>query len=652
MSRTHVITRMRSASRGKLKALARSTVSLLDVPERIPPWQWMEQHRVLPSGSDEPGLIRTIRTPWIRWIMDRCVSRRHNKVVVCCGSQLAKTEMLISLLGWRLAIDPAPAIYYAPTMHMARIISLNRITPMILSTPALRDRWTRSRDSTFDKTVCGQRLIIGWAGSRTQTRSYSAPLVLIDERDAMRQIGAEGDVVDVASARTSGYSDPMVVVASSPLKGNVRSEVLDETGMEHWVVDRDNEIDSPTWLLWQQGTRHEWAWPCPECDEYFVPRQHLLHWEGKDDPNLAHATARLVCPACGGALDHSQVSGMNARGAPIAPGQRFENGEVVGEEKASRIYSIWISGLCSPWVSWGDRAHDLVRGMITERMHIGAMQAVVNTGFGQLYSADRQDLREEEARKYVADYKMGEVNERITLVTMGVDVSADRFIVIVRGWAPDHTSWMLDRAYIYGDTSHPQAWRDLWEYIDGTEFGDLTIDRVGIDAGYRPNNTYEFVREHRGKVHAVMGTHNQKKLYQTQPVDVDIRGRIVKHGCKLGTYNSNMAKEYVHAHMMYDHDEPGAYLVPKDVPAQYFREITAEYKTVSREGVVRFKQIRRDNHDLDAEAIAYIMAYSTVVRKRRPNVARKDERVHTSKTEKTPPQQPGAEWGYGIGASW
>lgn len=566
--------------------------------------------------------------------------------VMVCGSQVGKTDgVLLNLMGHRLDTDPAPVIYFSPTQNQAKSISKFRVAPMLASVRSLDEALEHGMNNTiFEKHINGQRLGISWMGGKTEQRSYSAPLVLIDERDAMAQLGAEGDIVDVIQARTASYPDPMVVVTSSPLKGRVQSKVL-ESGLEHWVVDAENEIDSPSWLLWQQGTRHEWAWPCPHCGEFFVPRRRLLWWEQTDDPDRAAESAVMICPHCGSQIGYERASSMNDRGLFVAPGQSVTPaGELVGEERHSAVFSCWVSGLASNWYPWPRRVRDFVRAEIQERKIPGSLQAVINTQFGELYADSVGEVDDQTIRQCMADYALGDVREEVTTLTMGVDVSADRFIYVVRGFSPEFTSWLVDYGYLFGDTDTPAQWRVLEEFMLDSDWQGHTIVRTAVDAGWRPNNTYDYARKHKGSVFATMGTDNQKAMYATRYVDIDIRGKVVRNGAKLSTYNANMAKEWVHSHAMYDAADPGAFFVPRDTDEDYFRQLTSEYRT-ERNGKVQYRRLREANHYLDCECMAYVMAYTMGVRKR--------AHKRTARGVEQPMrQQPGAGWGGGWGSNW
>ena len=84
---------------------------------------------------------------------------------------------------------------------------------------------------------------------------------------------------------------------------------------------------------------------------------------------------------------------MNARGAYVAPGQRIEpDGVVIGDPPESTTVSFWVSGLASPFVSFGERA-----GRYVEALNSGdqeEVQTVINGGFGELWAPAGGDAPE------------------------------------------------------------------------------------------------------------------------------------------------------------------------------------------------------------------------------------------------------------------
>src|SRR5690606_27638038 len=99
----------------------------------------------------------------------------------------------------------------------------------------------------------------------TELASQEAALALVDEIDRMdTDVGGEGSPLALAEARTETYPDGKSIVTSTPTEGNVGAKQL-ETGLTHWEEAAPEDVGSSIWKLWQDGTRYEWAWPCPDC---------------------------------------------------------------------------------------------------------------------------------------------------------------------------------------------------------------------------------------------------------------------------------------------------------------------------------------------------------------------------------------------------
>jgi phage terminase large subunit GpA-like protein len=128
--------------------------------------------------------------------------------------------------------------------------------------------------------VSGVPVRLAWAGSANQLKSDPAGLAIVDERDGMaKNIKGEGDPVRLLEVRGDTHADFTLGVTSTPTAGTVEIEEDEASGLEFWrVVDQDDiaSLGSPVWKLWQRGTRYHWAWLCPHCGEYFIPRFKCL----------------------------------------------------------------------------------------------------------------------------------------------------------------------------------------------------------------------------------------------------------------------------------------------------------------------------------------------------------------------------------------
>lgn len=532
-------------------------------------------------------------------------------------SQIGGTDCILNIIGHRMDDDPTPVIYVGPTKSFIEKQAEPRLMAMLKSAVSLWPKVAKGKRSTKTlKTIAGLPVRLAWAGSATELSSMAAGLGLCDERDRMENdVGGEGDPVDLMEARGSTYPDFTSVIMSTPTIGNVTEKKHPETGMVHWGVAEADDIQSPTWKLWQQGTRHEWAWPCPDCSEYFIPRFSLLSWPKDSTPYQASKTAQVACPHCGSLIGNEQKSVMNARGVFVAPGQRVDkDGIVTGDPPDSDTASYWVSGLCSPWRSFGQRAKawlEAVRSGDQTRI-----QTVLNTGFGELYHLGGDaptweavlDLRQPYARDSVPDGALK--------VFCCVDVQKNRFVYTVRGWGNGLESWLIREGEIYGDTEFDSAWIELGQLLD-VQFDDRPIDLMLVDSGYRPgdkfkrpdNQIYAFARKHRGRVRATKGQQTLEKPFKASLIDVTLGGKVYKKGLQLWHLNTDYFKSFVHGRLEWPAGEPGGWHLYSDVSEDYCQQITAEARVVKPSGHFAWIQIRRDNHFLDCESMQVAAAH-------------------------------------------
>jgi phage terminase large subunit GpA-like protein len=341
---------------------------------------------------------------------------------------------------------------------------------------------------------------------------------------------------------------------------------------------------------------------------------------------------------------------MNAAGRYVAPGQKVVNGEVVGEPPDADTATFWISGLVSPFKSFGDRAADYIRAVQSgdqERIRV-----VVNTGFGELYTFRGDAPKKEEVRSRSQGYRFGDVPEEVRWITAYVDVQKRRFVYAIRGWASAMESWLLEADEIHGETEYDQVWAELAEFRL-REFGrkKLRIRRLGVDSGYRPgekwrrpdNQIYAFCRRFRGWALATKGQDRLPKPLRPALIDVTLKGQTYKQGLQLWHLDTDFFKSWVHSRLEWPAAQPGGWWVPEDVSDDYCQQLTAEARTVKPTGQAVWIRIRRENHFLDCEAGNVAMAYSLGlhrVRRKKPNA---DEAVATSETKSRDVSPPSSE---------
>lgn len=562
------------------------------------------------------------------------------------GSQMGKSILAQNVIGARLDDDPAPIIYVAPTQSNIDSVVEPKIMEMFRGCKSLWDKLAKGHKSTkHHKRVSGVSFRMAWSGSATELASDSAALGIVDEVDRMEQdIKGEGSPVELTEARTSVYPDGRVGITSTPTEGTVTTFEHPDTKLVHWAVADPKLILSVVWRLWQEGSRHEWAVPCPSCREYFIPRFLLLTWPDKATPETAEKEARLACQHCGDLHDDSSKNWMNAHGYMLAPGQRPD---ALGEDDGPRVihdfeqeisevvefgdylprpsstHSFWVSGLMSfsPKKSFGFLASKFLRATLSGEFE--RLKGVLNTDFGELFRVHGEAPEWDRVLECAADYTAGAIPEAAKFLTAGVDIHDHRINYVVRAWASDYTSWLVAHGELWGEVDQPTVWAEL-DRVLMRDYEGLAISKMAVDSGHEANYVYAFCRQHRGLAIPTKGYGEMDKPYRASLIDVNVRGKTIKNGIQLWHINSDIMKSWVHSRVEWPKDQPGGWYLPSDIDEDYCKQIVAEQRVTKASGKVVWIAIAADNHYLDAESLAYAAAriLGTAAPKARPSQAK------------------------------
>ncbi len=541
------------------------------------------------------------------------VESPYERIVVVCGSQMAKTEGIFNILGQRFTDGPfVPAMYVGPTEKQVLSIMSDRVDKMLRSTPVLWDRTEKGqRYKTTEKFIAGVRFGAAWAGSATELASHPCGLVLVDERDRMdSDAGNEGDPVKLAEARMKNFWCAKSGIFSTPTL----------------------EGASPIWSLLEQGTMMFWAWPCIGCGVYFVPELSLLHWD-KAGPageemtaDQRAATAHVACPKCGQVHRTRDRDRINANGA-FLPHRRLADTErterpvlahyvQVEKPAATSTASFWISGLASPWVRFEKIAKELIDAYASAETE--TIQAVVNTMGGELFRVKGEAPKWEEVGANRSPYPPHKAVPGVQRITMGVDVQRDCLYYVIRGWGYMSESWLIENGQLAGDTEFDAVWQALRERVQ-RQVGDRQIDRAFVDSGYRPGDVhrrpdhavYTFARSMPGVVFPTKGQDAlQGAPFQFRHIDYSRGGTVVKGGVKLCHINTDFFKRWIHGRVRWPEGQPGAWHLHEETSEEYCRHIVSEELVLKASGRATWVRKSRANHYLDCEVNATAAAYS------------------------------------------
>lgn len=584
-----------------------------------------------------PGPRRPEVTPYAVAFGRAIHARTHRRVVAVFGAQMGKSDTMLDIIGSRLDTSPVPILYVGPTSQMIREQWEPRVMELLDEAPTLAGKVSRGkRMKKTLKYISGVPLRLAHGRSSSALKSDRFGLALTDEADElMANLNGQGDPIGLIDMRGNTYADFVHAITSTPSKGPSEVRLDEESGLEFWAdVDR-KEVESTIWRLWLSGTRHHYAWPCPHCGEYFIPRFKCLGWEkpkdarGKDlpsSPTMAKRTAHLVCPRNGCIIEEdvavegtnaSAKEWMNDRGRYVAPGQWVDGeGVVHGLASESWTLSYWASGLASPFKTWGEQAAEYVNAVRSGNHN--AIQTVLNGGFGELYAASGGAVPDWTALQALRlPYQRGEVPDGVRFVTMGIDVQANRLVWTKRGWGIRQESWLIDNGELWGETDQDDVWTDLAEEIEAGVDG-MHIRRAFVDSGFRPgkkflvpeHKIYEFCRRYSRVAFATKSMSFKPKTPLTMSrSDVTAKGEKSKYGLEIVRLDSDFFKSWVHQRLSWPEDQPGGWHLHSEVDEDYCRQIVSEARIAKPSGGVAWVPRSTANHYLDAEALAYAAAY-------------------------------------------
>jgi phage terminase large subunit GpA-like protein len=637
--------------------------------KRQTPDEWARQNRVYGPETGWPGARNPEITPYTIPFERAFDDPQYRRVVLVTAAQSGKTDSVLDVIGERLDHRPAPIIYCAPSKEFCTDQFEPRLTELFRQSPSLAGKVLGGLDSKKQKKtlkrVNGTRIRLAHAGSSTALKSDPAALALIDEYDGMLNVQGS-DPLGLVSARGDTFADFKIGITSTPGVGSVDVYRDEQSGLEFWKLALAEDIESPIWKLFDEGTRHHWAWPCTHCGDYFIPRFSCLQWKKHEDgskvsPSEARRTAYVLCPHCGGIMEEQHKSEMNARGRFVAPGQVVDAaGNVIGEPRETSTISFWVSGLCSPFVSFGQRAEDYLKAV--RLVDFERIRTSTNASFGELYAwGGGEQPKWAEVLEHKSEYALGEVPTGVGVLICTVDVQKNALIYVIRGFGARATSWLVDCGTLYGATVEEGVWNDLADLITAP-IGGKHIRLTLIDSGFRPgkpvelplNRVYQFARRFPRNVLCCKGSSFPMRTPLIRAtIEVTTAGKAAKTGLTLLRLDTDFFKSSIMEKIRWPLDAPGAWYLPHDISDDYCKQITSEARIRLPSGRIQWKQTSRENHFLDCEAMASAGAHLF-------NMARRTDRhtapspapqpVDAAEMPPTPPgtldPSPNARWRY------
>ena len=553
----------------KDKSLASELLTILTkLPPKLDVAQWADAERMLTvSSSPFPGRWKTERAEYQRGIMEAFSDAKTEKIVCMTSSQVGKTEILNNICGFFLVHDPCPLLVLLPTLELARAWSVDRLGPMINSTPAIRDQIGDPRMKDGDNTILqkqfrnGSRLSIAGSNSPASLSSRPIRVVLMDEVDRMAlSSGSEGDPIMLASRRTQNFFNRKIAMFSTPtVKGASRIESAFEDSDQRYYNLKCHACEVPQVLDWAQ-----------------------VRWE-KDKPE----TAKYHCKEC------------DVEWSDVQRKQAIRSGEWIATQPFSGTAGFHLSGLYSPWVDIAELAK-----LFLESKHTGqeALRVFVNTVLAQSWEEDEGDgVETNDIMARAEKFETVLPSKEIGVLCASADVQADRIEVLVNGYSANQT-WIVGFQIFYGSPTSESLWNEVEEYLKTTwphpSGNDLRITRSFIDSGYETGAVYNFCK----KLEA-LGVRAIKGVGGINRAEV---GRPTKNNtarCNVFPLGVNTLKTQILARLKIDDPSNSGFInFPDFLDEEFFLQLTSERlikKYVKGIPRMEFKQLRPRNEALD-----------------------------------------------------
>ena len=510
-------------------------------PERYTVSEWADNFRVLTSVSAEPGRWHTNRTPYLKEPMDRFTDPLIEKIVLCFGAQLGKTETELNMIGYALDQTSSPTMMVYPTDTIAKFASDKRVQPMIKSVKSINDKFDENSKLLELDFNNGNYMVLVGANSPSSLSSRSIKYLFFDEIDKYPAFaGKEADPIKLATERTKTFVDKKIVMVSTP------------------TVESGN--------IWQAfmsaNERRQYYVPCPHCGVSQTLKFKQIKWpeEHNDNADMIRDTAYYECEHCGERIYDKHKMQMLRSGEWRA---------VNKSQSKIRSVSYHLSSIYSPWVTFGDVAYEFKNSKGTP----ATLMNFINSWLAEPWKSSK--TKSTQNMEFTqSNYPCGVVPDKAVLLIASVDVQLDHFWWEVRAYAPGVKSYLID----YGQAS---TWEDLEEIIINreypSEYGEARqVMKAGIDSGFRTDEVYQFCSRFPEVCIPVKGSSNHSTM--AAPYTMTSLEKGVVGGLKLYVLNTDYWKDFIFARMIRPADEDGTIHLYKECPQEYSDHLRSEEK--------------------------------------------------------------------------
>lgn len=563
-----------------------------------------ERSRIVLKGPKRgPWLNET--TPYAVKPMDCFNDPWIRKVILRFPPQSAKTQIALNCLLYAIEHDPADALYVMSVEKTTKKISRRQIIPAIKASPTISHLLSDTKADTKTLSVSfknGMELNLAWATSAAELASESYKYGFFDEPTKYpRMAGGEADPLYLGEQRFNTFQyTHKIYIFSTP---NEEDDALMRSEAEA-DVKYIYKAACPVCGHLQQLRFRQFTWP------------ETAGWKAIKRKNLG----RYQCENC--TLDWTDYQRTEAVKLGYAHGDRGwhpapdENGNVT-EVKRPMSVAFHLTSYYSPFISLSKIVADYLQGLTNKAKN----KIYVTQHKTEPYKETIIKSDDAEILKAISTAPPRVVPAAAVALVAGIDVQKIGFWFIVRAFAPDFTSWMIDYGFLHkwedvetklfktaypvdGSVNRKMIWRAAIDTGGGKKYEDMTMTE----------ETYWWIRDNgtgRGaRVYATKGSSRPLagKCHAGKPLDKTPSGKPLPGGLQIIRIDTDQAKDMVYYRLGQAAKQGtyAAYLHSK-TGIDYARQITAEEKERQKNGAVTWVEKRKDNHLLDCEVLAHMV---------------------------------------------
>ena len=529
-----------------------------------------------------------------------------DKIVLCFGSQLGKTEAILNMMGYAIDQDPGAMLVVYPSETLAKSISKNRLQPMIEAVDALLSKWERMRSETLEIQFLGMSIALVGSNSPANLASRPVRYIFYDETDKFPSFsGREASPSELASERSKNYTGRKEIHASTPTlsSGHIWREYEGADAKKNFYV------------------------PCPHCNEMWTFKLKQIKWPAalnEEDRKSERANRVLTeswyeCEFCGGKIHDMDKIRMLLAGE-WRHVERDEEGNWAESRrlfKRPRTVGYNLSSIYSPWVTFGQVAQKFLQSKDDPAKYMN----FVNSWLGEPWESRATKMRSDIVLDRQSEHERGTVPAEAQLITCGVDVQRDSFWWVVRAWGPKLTSWLVD----FGNC---ETWGELDDVLDREypQVGGqpMIVNIAFVDSGDQADEVYGYCSTRMGGVFPSKGA--SQRMTRAPLVE----SRVEKDdygGMRLFILDTHYYKSFIAGRVRKETDSSGSFNVFKATTADekawlraYAEQLCAEQLVMIRDGKGKETEVWRpvhshpNNHLLDAECYGIAAAERAGVR--------------------------------------